>query len=170
MTPRILLAFASALLASCATPEAPKPVAAAGVRAPSGCVPERFAVRGGEILDMHTRLTWRRCPAGQDFGGASCTGNIYATERLDNARRAADAEKRRTNQGWRLPGIDEVSAIAGKACAPLFGRALPALSGPPIWTGTSAGAGKVYQFDPGAGGRTAEKENDAPGIVFLVRE
>jgi hypothetical protein len=63
-----------------------------------------------------------------------------------------------------------VSAIAGKACAPLFGRALPALSGPPIWTGTSAGAGKVYQFDPATGGRTAEKENDAPGIVFLVRE
>ena len=68
-----------------------------------------------------------------------------------------------------LPTIDELSAIADKACAPVTRRVFPGMSGPPMWTSTPAAAGKIFQFDPSENKRVAESENDAPGIVILVR-
>ena len=165
----IVFAILAVLLGSCAAPqtsEAPRPV---GSDKCGG--PERFDVRGAVAIDKRTGLTWRRCALGQSFNAASstCQGATYATETLAKARRAVESEAAASKQAWRLPTIDELSAVSDKACAPAFRRVLPGMSGPPMWTSTSAGAGKIFQFDPSENKRVAESENDAPGIVMVVR-
>jgi hypothetical protein len=169
----ICAAVFSALLVSCAAPEkspVPAPASTAGRCAAD---PGRFTVRDDVTYDARTRLTWRRCPAGQVFnrGSSRCDGGIYATDKLGSARLAAESERKRSNAGWRLPTIEEITAISDKACKPVFNRtAFPEYSGAPVWTSTAAGPGKVYQLDPATGNRTVESEVDAPAIVILVRD
>lgn len=165
-------ALATVILVACATPEKPAPTRAALPPGGDKCgSPDRFVLRGDTVVDTKTRLTWRRCAVGQTFnsGASSCQGATYATETMAKAKRAAEMEAAASKQPWRLPTIDELSAIADKSCEPVVRRVLPGMSGPPMWTSTSAGAGKIYQFDPSENKRIAEKENDAPGIVILVR-
>ena len=171
MKNRICMALTTVVLVSCAAPQTSPPPSAAVAPGDKCGGPDRFALRGDVAVDARTRLTWRRCAVGQAFNAASgtCQGATYATEALAKAKRAVDMEAAASKQAWRLPTIDELSAIADKACAPMVRRALPGMSGPPMWTSSSAGPGKVYQFDPAENKRVAEKENDAPGIVMVVR-
>jgi len=89
---------------------------------------------------------------------------MYVATRLADAKSVAG----RSGSGWRLPTIDEISSIAGASCKAQFARLFPTISAP-MWTSSSAGAGKVYQFDA-TDGQSAEDENDAAGIVLLVRK
>lgn len=168
----IYAALGTVILVSCATPEKPAATQAALAPGIDKCGgPGRFVVRGDTAVDTKTRLTWRRCAVGQVLNGgtSSCQGATYATETMAKVKRAVEMEVAASKQPWRLPTIVELSAIADKACEPLVRQVLPGMSGPPMWTSTSAGAGKIYQFDPAENKRIAEKENDAPGIVILVR-
>jgi hypothetical protein len=161
--------LASLVLVSCAAPETRPPAPVASGDKCGGA--ERFVDRGDSVLDTRTGLTWRRCPVGQAFnkGARSCQGGIYATDTLAKARRAAESEAAASKQAWRLPSIDELSAVADKACAATVRSHMPGIYGAPMFTGSAAGAGKIYQFDPAQNKRVAESESDAPGTVVLVR-
>ena len=149
---------------SCAAPQ--KPAEQTGPAASSACEADRFTIHEDQVLDKQTRLTWRRCPIGPAFDRASssCAGAMYVATRLADAKSVAG----RSGAGWRLPTIDEISSIAGASCKDQFARLFPTVSAP-MWTSSSAGAGKVYQFDT-SDGASAEDENDAAAIVLLVRK
>jgi len=155
------MSIAATILAACSTPSKDVPPSEA-----AGCPSERFVLRGDQVLDVQTHLTWRRCPLGPIFDSSvgSCSGPMYVALTIADAKAAAG----RSGSGWRLPTSDEIAGIAGPACKEEFARLFPTV-GAPIWTSSSAGAGKIYQFDPSSGPDAAD-ENDAAGIVLPVKK
>ena len=134
---------------------------------------ERFRDAGPMIfVDQSTRLVWAKCPFGQKIDPATrnCSGAIWATEKLDFARSAAENLAKNTGSAWRLPTIEEISTLAEATCGSrAFAKTpLSDYGGAPIWTSSPAGENQIFQFDPAKGGRTVKKEDDAPGIVILV--
>ena len=157
----VCVGIVAAGVMSCATSD--KPAASASA---AGCSAERFLVKDDLVTDSQTRLTWRRCPLGPTFDRAAgnCPGAIYVSTSLAGAKAAAG----RVGSGWRLPTVEEIGAIAGPSCKEEFARLFPNVSAP-VWTSSSAGPGKAYQFDS-SDGPSAEDENDAAAIVLLVKK
>ncbi|TWI63940.1 uncharacterized protein DUF1566 [Desulfobotulus alkaliphilus] len=61
---------------------------------------------GGSIVrDNNTGLEWQRCPHGQSWTGASCSGTTWTGNWQDATRVTASA-------GFRLPTIDEMRTLA----------------------------------------------------------
>src|SRR5690349_12942303 len=56
------MSIAATILAACSTPSKDVPPSEA-----AGCPSERFVLRGDQVLDVQTHLTWRRCPLGPIF-------------------------------------------------------------------------------------------------------
>jgi len=133
----------------------------------------RFRHVGPAYVDGQTGLTWRYCAAGQgiDMKTRQCQGAIFATDSYRTASEyAGDLAKRMG--GLRMPTIDEVARLAEAKCGKRdFGRTPHAdYGGAPIWTTTPAGPGKVYQYDPDAGGKVAVDETGSPGVILLLIE
>jgi hypothetical protein len=91
-------------------------VCAAGAAhaAASGCTFEpripttRYEVKGGEVYDKETNLTWQRCSVGQEWKeGAGCVGEI---------RELSRAEARKVPGNWRLPTKEELDSLLSDAC------------------------------------------------------
>jgi hypothetical protein len=68
----------------------------------------RFIVRGDEVLDTTTNLTWQRCSVGQHLAGEACSGTVE-TVPWEQAKKKAGA-------GWRLPTLEELSSIVSQPC------------------------------------------------------
>ena len=70
--------------------------------------PGRFVVKGDEILDTKTNLTWQRCSVGQKLSGDACTGTVEALD--------WNQAKKKATSGWRLPTLEELSGITAQPC------------------------------------------------------
>jgi hypothetical protein len=68
----------------------------------------RFVVKGDEVLDTKTNLTWQRCSVGQKVSGDSCTGTVETF--------TWDQAKKKAGGGWRLPTMDELTSITAQPC------------------------------------------------------
>src|SRR5688572_9743914 len=83
--------------------------AGAAQAATSGCTFEpripstRYEVKGAEVFDKETNLTWQRCSVGQEWKeGAGCVGEV---------RELSRAEARKTPANWRLPTKEELDGL-----------------------------------------------------------
>jgi hypothetical protein len=63
----------------------------------------RYVIRGGEVYDSRTKLTWARCSAGQEWKNEHCVGTI-------NNYSFASAQKQASG-GWRIPTKDELVTL-----------------------------------------------------------
>ena len=61
----------------------------------------RYAIKGGEVLDQLTHLTWQRCSVGQHWRQElGCVGVIRQMAWTEAMTQAV--------AGWRLPTLDEL--------------------------------------------------------------
>lgn len=67
----------------------------------------RFTISpdGTQVTDSQTGLTWRRCSEGQTFSAGTCTNPATAFTHQ------AALVHARTQTGWRLPNVKELSSI-----------------------------------------------------------
>lgn len=88
------------------------------------------ASSGTEVTDTKTGLTWQRCSAGQSWSGTTCTGSA-ATYTHEQALAYA-----KTQTGWRLPTVKELSSLADKSRSnpTIDSAAFPATPSDWYWT------------------------------------
>jgi hypothetical protein len=71
----------------------------------------RYQIKGGEIYDSITHLTWQRCSLGQHWTqDLGCVGVIRQMTWNDAMSRAGGG-------GWRLPTIDELKTLIASNCS-----------------------------------------------------
>lgn len=63
----------------------------------------RYLIRGGEVYDSRTKLTWARCSVGQEWKNEHCVGTI-------NNFTFSSAQKQASG-GWRVPTKDELVTL-----------------------------------------------------------
>jgi hypothetical protein len=109
-----------------------------------------FSGSGAEVTDTKTRLVWQRCSAGQSWDGSTCTGSA-ATYTHEQALAYA-----KTQTGWRLPTVKELSSLADKTRSnpAIDTTAFPATPAEGYWTssplvGVSNDAWLVHFYDGG---------------------
>ena len=70
---------------------------------PAAWAGSRYVIRGAEVYDSQTKLTWARCSIGQEWKNDHCVGNVvyYSFD---------DAQKQAGN-GWRVPTKDELGSL-----------------------------------------------------------
>jgi hypothetical protein len=96
----VLVALASEVPLSYAECEAPLDAGAVGAR---------YEVKGDQVYDKKTNLTWQRCSVGQKWSeGSGCTG--------DAAKMSHDRAHQSAADGWRMPGVSEMMSIVRKDC------------------------------------------------------
>ena len=98
-----------------------------------------FSVDGTEVTDSKTGLIWQRCSAGQSWsaGTSTCTGTA-ATYTHEAALSFA-----KTQTGWRLPNVKELSSITDKSRnnPAIDVTAFPATPANWFWTSTPYAGG-----------------------------
>lgn len=98
--------------------------------------PFQFSPDGQEATDEATGLTWRRCPEGMRWDGATCGGEpatfVYP-QAIAHAQKQAASSSR-----WRLPTKQELLALADTAQKEpgLHARAFPATPPVQFWSST----------------------------------
>ena len=98
-----------------------------------------FSLDGTQVTDSQTGLTWRRCSEGQAFSAGTCSGSASVF-----TREAALAHAR-TQSGWRLPNIKELSSIVDtrRSNPSVDADAFPATPARHFWS-SSPYAGNSY--------------------------
>ena len=79
-----------------------------GVHIAQAQVRYSISADGSEVSDSKTGLIWRRCSEGQTWSAGNCTGPA-ATYSHEQALAQA-----KTQIGWRLPNVKELSSIADR--------------------------------------------------------
>jgi hypothetical protein len=68
----------------------------------------RYEIKGDQVFDTETKLTWQRCSLGQQWkDGAGCAGT---------PRELTWQQARRQSGAWRLPTKDELLTLMSNAC------------------------------------------------------
>jgi hypothetical protein len=125
----------------------------------------RYEMRGAEVLDKETGLTWQRCSVGQTWNeGEGCTGTVEEFN-WQNAKKQA-------RRGWRLPTRDELETLISRACSPSINpEAFPGVDPVKLWywssTQDTSGLAWLVQF---GGGATFNGYQTAPNAVRLVKD
>ncbi len=70
---------------------------------PAAWADSRYVIRGDEVYDSQTKLTWARCSVGQEWKNEHCVGNIVYFN-FDTAQKQA-------SDGWRVPTRDELVSL-----------------------------------------------------------
>ena len=63
----------------------------------------RFAIKGDEVYDSQTKLTWARCSVGQEWKNDHCVGTVTYFN-------YAEAQKQASGK-WRVPTKDELLSL-----------------------------------------------------------
>ncbi len=63
----------------------------------------RYVIRGAEVYDSRTKLTWARCSVGQDWKDDRCVGTISTFTFASGQKLAGN--------GWRVPTKDELVTL-----------------------------------------------------------
>jgi PKD repeat protein len=71
----------------------------------------RFQVKGQEVFDSKTGLTWRICAEGMTY---SPTGGLCTGTPLGYSHEGALIQAAEVGQGWRLPNIKELNSIVDR--------------------------------------------------------
>jgi hypothetical protein len=128
----------------------------------------RYVVRGNEVYDTTTKLTWQRCTMGRQWEeGAGCAGTALPMN--------WEMAMQQGRNGWRLPVKEELETlVSGNCVKPAINRSIfPDVGeGSPWWYWTStpytkdaAGAWAVHFIDGDSGYNFPHKK----GAVRLVR-
>lgn len=108
MTHNWFLALVGVTLAGILSVSVPASAACEGN--PSGSTPGRFVVKGGEVYDAETDLTWARCSVGMRWvSGRGCIG-VATRGTWEQANSVSYPD------GWRLPSPEELETIVAKNC------------------------------------------------------
>ena len=75
--------------------------------------PSRYVLRGAQVLDTRSHLSWQRCAVGQRFEHNHCLGSPKLMT-LDEAQAAAS----KSAQTWRVPTIQELASLISPSCQP----------------------------------------------------
>jgi hypothetical protein len=70
---------------------------------PPAWADSRYVIRGGEVYDSRTKLTWARCSVGQEWKDQHCVGTVK-TFSFASAQTQASG-------GWRVPTKDELLTL-----------------------------------------------------------
>ena len=136
---------------------------------PTAHGPKRFIVKGDEVLDSKTGLTWKRCSLGTTAErGNRCAGE-KAFVNLDQAVLLAKAE----GNGWRVPSGPELESLIDVSCGSpvvdvsIFPDIVPDDEGAAnYWTINEVGAANlVYYFDF----MTGRPDGHSRGFQLAVR-
>jgi hypothetical protein len=85
----------------------------------------RFILKGSEVRDTRTGLTWQRCSVGMTWNDRQgCTGR-QTLMGLKEALKAAET----AGPGWRVPSINELYSLIDKQCGkpPVDAKVFPDL-------------------------------------------
>jgi len=66
----------------------------------------RYELKGEEVYDTQTKLTWKRCAEGMSWNGSTCTGKPGEMS-WDAAMTGYSA----SGKDWRLPSKDELGSL-----------------------------------------------------------
>jgi hypothetical protein len=141
--------FASAAGSECDTSETSKPAIS------------RYIIKGGEVYDKNTNLSWLRCSQGQRWDEDSgCEGVakifMFGDENKDSTHK------------WRLPTLDELQTIVAERCKnPAVNEEIfPNTVAGWYWTNTPTGAARRMLVNFSNGDITY---GNPPAAVRLVR-
>jgi len=104
----------------------------------------RYEIKGDEVYDSQTKLTWARCSVGQEWKSDHCVGTVIYFD-------FADAQKRASG-GWRVPTKDELLSLVDtqrKNFPTIDTAAFPDMdaSHPWYWSSTSNGSSIAWYVD-----------------------
>lgn len=82
---------------------------------------DRYALysgsNGAEIIDLETRLVWRRCVLGQTWNNSTSTcDGTAATYDLRDAMLNAEVVGDQEGFAWRIPNIKELNSLVDYSC------------------------------------------------------
>jgi len=131
---------------------------------PSRTPTSRYEIRGGEVYDAKTDLTWQRCSLGQQWKeAAGCVGLVRELTR-DEASGLAP-------EGWRLPTRDELATLISPTCTnpAINEEAFPDLDLGKLWYWTSSDNGEYLAWLANfADGRlTSYEQSDIAAARFV---
>jgi hypothetical protein len=126
----------------------------------------RYVIRGGEVLDTQTRLTWARCSVGQVWEKEHCVGMVTSFN-FDEAQKQAGA-------GWRVPTKDELVTLVNseRTNFPIIDiAAFPEMDAghPWYWSATSNGKDIAWYVDFGNGYSSGFVSKGNPFALRLVK-
>ena len=127
----------------------------------------RYVIKGGEVYDKTSNLTWERCSVGQSWADSSgCTGTVLALP--------FDAAQKQGGKGWRVPSMVELSTLIAPTChAPAVNdEAFPGMAPDKLayWTSTSDDAELAWYLISFLDGEIYDaRDYDTARAVRLVR-
>lgn len=125
---------------------------------------EDYDVKGAEVTDKKSGLTWQRCGVGQAYQeGQGCTGSPKVMT-FEQAKTAA------TN-GWRLPNKNELERMRMEGCAfPAINTILYlSLEGRRYWywSSSDASADAAWALNPEGGILTGTRKTDLAAVILV---
>lgn len=105
----IRLSIVTTFIAAMLTGIVSQAQAACDPKKPDKTPVSRYQIKGDEVYDTQTHLTWQRCTVDRHWkNGAGCVGTVRPMT-------LADA-KRQGRNGWRLPTADELRTLVADNC------------------------------------------------------
>jgi len=124
----------------------------------------RYEIKGGEVFDTITHLTWQRCSVGQHWNEhLGCIGVIRQMTWNDAMSQAAG--------GWRVPTIDELKTLIASDCSsPAINEAVfPDMELYKLWYWTSTDTGSSVWYVAFGGGSVHNADRTDMNALRLVR-
>jgi len=132
---------------------------------PSRTPSSRYLVKGDEVYDKKTDLTWQHCSVGQHWKeGTGCVGVIK--------QMTWEEAKSQAQNGWRLPSKDELTTLLAPNCSkPAINEEIfPDLELDKLWYWTSSENGSFLAWLVNfADGNSNSYDRTDTGAVRLVR-
>lgn len=159
--------FALLLLSACAAEFSALPAASAGCDSnqPNRTPSSRYVIKGDEVYDKKTDLTWQHCSVGQHWKeGVGCVGVIK--------QMTWDEAKSQAQNGWRLPSKDELTTLLAPNCSKpaINEEAFPDMELDKLWYWTSSENGSFLAWLVNfADGNANSYDRTDTGAVRLVR-
>ncbi|MGA9666324.1 MAG: DUF1566 domain-containing protein [Gallionella sp.] len=133
---------------------------------PTARADSRYVIRGGEVYDSQTKLTWARCSVGQTWNNQHCVGTVGYFD-------FATAQKQASG-GWRVPTKDELVSLIDpnrKKFPVLDTAAFPDMDAthPWYWSSTPNGSSIAWYVDFTDGYTSGFVDEANPLAIRLVR-